>query len=105
VPVERTDDWCFDVKNGVITNQKIGGENCYQMIGISYYTKEDAIKLSKDIEEIYLSPGGKEKYWDQIPLSIRKKNYKISVRECKNNDIIEIDTFNELKKIDKVYDI
>ena len=27
------------------------------------------------------------------------------VRECQKEDIIEIDTFNELKQIDKAYDV
>ncbi len=104
-PVEVTDDWCFEVKNGVITKQKVGGYNCYQMYGISYYTEEDGKNLSKDIEKVYNMPGGKEKYWDQVPLDVCKQNYKITVRECKENDIVEIDTFNELKKIDPIYDV
>ena len=37
--------------------------------------------------------------------SYDKKNYKIAVRECQEGDIIEIDTFNELKAIDSVYDV
>lgn len=105
IPVDRTDDWCFETKNSLITKQKVGGINCHLMIGISYYTKEDGQKLSQDIDEVYTSPGGKEKYWDQVPLVERKQNYKIYVRECKKEDIIEIDTFNELKQIDKVYDV
>lgn len=103
--VDVTDDWCFETKNGIITKQKIGGYNCQQMIGISYYDKEDGKKLSRDINSVYNSPGGKEKYWDQIPLEVCKNNYKIYIRECKKEDIIEIDTFNELKKIDKTYDV
>lgn len=105
IDVDRTDDWCFDVKNGIIINQKIGGVNCYQMVGISYYTKDDGKKLDNDINEVFNSPGGKEKYWDQVPLVIKKQNYKMTVRECKKEDIIEIDTFNELKQIDKTYDV
>jgi len=105
IPVERTDDWCFETKNGVITKQKIGGINCHQMMGISYYTKKDGKQLNIDIEEVFNSPGGKEKYWDQVPLVERKQNYKIYVRECKVGDLIEIDTFNELKQIDKTYDV
>lgn len=105
IDVERTDDWCFDIKNGVIIKQKIGGTNCYQMVGISYYTERDGKQLSRDIDEVYNSPGGKEKYWDQVPLDVKKNNYKIFVRECKVEDIIEIDTFNELKQIDKTYDV
>lgn len=103
--VDVTDDWCFESKNGVITKQKIGGYNCFQMYGISYYNSKDGEQLSKDIEKIYNMPGGKEKYWDQIPLDVCKQNYKIYVRECFENDIIEIDTFNELKKIDPIYDV
>lgn len=105
IPVERTDDWCFETKNNLITKQKVGGTNCIQMVGISYYNAEDGKQLSKDIEEVFTSPGGKEKYWDQVPLNERKQNYKIYVRECKQEDIIEIDTFNELKQIDKTYDV
>lgn len=103
--VDVTDDWCFESKNGVITKQKIGGYNCFQMYGISYYDAKDGEQLSKDIEKIYNMPGGKEKYWDQIPLDVCKQSYKIYVRECFENDIIEIDTFNELKKIDSIYDV
>lgn len=103
--VDMTDDWCFETKNGVITKQKIGGYDCYQMIGISYYDSNDGKQLSADIDRVYNSPGGKERYWDQIPLDVCKNNYKIYIRECKKEDIVEIDTFNELKQIDKTYDV
>lgn len=103
--VDMTDDWCFETKNGVITKQKIGGYNCHQMIGISYYDSKDGKQLNVDIDKVYNSPGGKERYWDQIPLDVCKNNYKIYIRECKREDIIEIDTFNELKQIDKTYDV
>lgn len=105
IPVEVTDDWCVESKNGIITKEKIGGTNCHQMIGISYYNSEDGKKLKKDIAEVFNSPGGKEKYWEQVQLVERKNNYKIAIRECKKEDIIEIDTFNELKKLDKTYDV
>lgn len=105
IPVDVTDDWCVETKNGIITKEKIGGTNCYQMIGISYYDKEDGEKLKKDIDEVFNSPGGKEKYWEQVQLVERKNNYKIAIRKCQKEDIIEIDTFNELKKLDKTYDV
>ena len=61
--------------------------------------------MEKDLDEVFNSLGGKEKYYSQVPLQIKKKNYKMSVRECKFEDIVEIDTFNELKAIDKAYDV
>lgn len=104
-PVDVTDDWCFETKKDIIVKEKIGGTNCYQMIGISYYNEKDGKQLSKDIEEVFNSPGGKEKYWEQVQLVAKKENYNIYVRECKKDDVIEIDTFNELKKLDKIYDV
>lgn len=107
IKMNRTDDWCFVVKDGVITEQKVGGEgdNIRQMVGISYWDEEDGKKLEKDLETVYASPGGKERYWEQVPLNYRKENYRVRIRECLEEDIVEIDTFGELKKIDKTYDV
>lgn len=102
---ERTDDWCFEVKEGVITEEKVGGEDCWQMVGISYWSEEDGKKLAQDIPDVFSTPGGKERYWEQVPLVYRKKNYAVEVRECFEEDIVEIDTFKELKQIDPTYDV
>ena len=102
---DRSDDWCFKTKDGIIVEEKIGGEDCYQMVGISYWNSEDGKKLKKHIEEAYNSPGGKEYYWEQVPLVVYKNDYKVEVAECMEEDITEIDTFKELKKIDKSYDV
>ena len=105
IPVARTDDWCFYKKNGYISKMSIGGENCYKMVGISYWTESDGQKLIRRAEELFKSPGGKERYWDQVPLEYYIKDFKIEIRECSENDIIEIDTFKELKELDKSYSL
>ena len=102
---DRTDDWCFVVKDGIIKEEKVGGEDCWQMVGISYWNNEDGIKLSTDIAEVFETPGGKERYWEQIPLVYKKENYAVEISACTEDDIVEIDTFRELKQIDKSYDI
>lgn len=102
---EHTDDWCFEVKDGIITDEKVGGEDCWQMVGISYWNENDGHRLSQDIPEVYAAPGGKERYWEQVPLVYKKDHYKVEVRACKDEDIVEIDTFRELKAIDKTYDV
>ena len=103
----RTDDWCFKVKDGIIIEEKVGGEgdDIWQMVGISYWNEVDGHKLSQDIADVYSSPGGKERYWEQVPLVYKKEHYQVEVRECHDEDIVEIDTFNELKAIDKTYDV
>ena len=101
---DRTDDWCLTVdKDNFVTEEKIGGLNCYQMVGIYYINESDGKRLSEHIKEAYELPGGKEKYWETVPNQVYKGEYKIEVRPCKDEDIVEIDTFNELKKIDKTY--
>lgn len=104
---ERSDDWCFKVKDGVIVEEKIGGQgdDIWQMVGISYWDEIDGHKLSQDIAEVYTSPGGKERYWEQVPLDYRKERYTVEIRECYDEDIVEIDTFKELKAIDNTYDV
>ena len=105
IPKSRTDDWCFTVKNGVITEEKVGGLDCWQMVGISYWNESDGHKLSGHIKEAYEMPGGKERYWEQVPLVVFKDHYKVEVLECTDEDIVEIDTFRELKALDPAYDV
>ena len=103
----RTDDWCVRVKDGIIVEEKLGGEgdDIWQLVGISYWNEEDGHKLSQDIAEVYASPGGKERYWEQVPLVYKSSNYQVEIRECFDEDVVEIDTFNELKAIDRTYDV
>lgn len=102
---DRTDDWCFTVKDGIIVEEKVGGLDCWQMVGISYWNEADGHRLSQDIADVFATPGGKERYWEQVPLVYRKEHYAVEVRECFDEDIVEIDTFRELKAIDKTYDV
>ena len=106
IPMERTDDWYFKTDSkGIIVEQGVGGIDCQQMVGVSYWSAQDGAKLAEDLPEVFHSPGGKERYWEQTALKYKKENYKIAVRECKTEDIMEIDTFSELKQIDKTYDV
>jgi len=98
VPTDRTDDWCFETRKGIITKVKVGGKNCHHMFGISYWNSNDGSRLADHIKQVYEMPGGKERYWDQVPLEYFIKDYSVEVRECSFDDIVEIDTFNELKK-------
>lgn len=106
VKVDKTDDWCLVTDSrGMIKRLGIGGTDCYHLYGVSYWDGEQGAKLSKHIKTVFDSPGGKERYWDQVPLEYYLKEYSVGVRECTFDDIIEIDTFNELKKLDKIYDV
>lgn len=105
IPVDRTDDWCFTVKDGIIKSQIVGGTDCYQEVGISYWDAADGAKLAEHIKQTYEMPGGKERYWDQVPFVFHPNDYQVRIRECTSEDVVEIDSFKELKAIDKLYDV
>ena len=99
-----TDDWCFNVDDeGYIKKISIGGQNCYQMVGISYWTAEDGKKLINHAEKVFESPDGKNKYWDEIAFSLFTSEYKIKIRNCSAEDVVEIDTLKELQALDSTY--
>lgn len=104
---ERSDDWCLRVEDGIIKEEKVGGEgdDIWQMVGISYWNEADGHRLSQDIADVFASPGGKERYWEQVPLVYCKEHYAVEIKDCHDEDIVEIDTFKELKTIDKTYDV
>lgn len=105
-PVERTDDWCVTLnRNGYVDRVSMGGLNGYRMVGIFYWSAEDGRKLADDLKEVYDAPGGRERLWEHTPLIYKKANYQVSVRQCRESDAIEVDTFPELKKIDPAYDL
>ena len=101
--VSETDDWCFKKRNGCIDGYQLGGTDCYQAFGISYWNGEDAEKLKADLQKVYSMRGGKENLWEMIPLKIMRKNYQIEIRKCHKSDIIEIDNFIELIAADPSY--
>lgn len=101
--VSETDDWCFFKKGNYINHVAVGGENCWHMIGISYWDEKDSAILREDIVKVFNSRGGKEKYWDNVPLTVCKKDFKIEVRECKKKYVTEIDNYSELVIIDPSY--
>ena len=56
IPVDRTDDWCLMTdSSGVVTEETVGGLNCHQMVGISYWSSDDGVKLAYDLDEVSVS--------------------------------------------------
>lgn len=106
VPVERTDDWCVTLdRNGFVDSVAVGGLNGFREVGIFYWDAKDGAKLAEDLQSVYQSPGGRERMWEHTPLIYKKEHYQVAVRTCSASDFTEIDTFNELKKVDRSYDL
>ncbi len=105
IACEQTDDWCLSESKGIITGVTVGGTNGYRMLGISYWNNKDGEKLAQCIKKAYKQPGGKERYWDSVPLTLFVNEFELTIRKCQFSDFEEIDTLSELKKVDSVYNV
>lgn len=100
----ETDDWSFKMADGYLTDYRKGNTYCYNYYGISYWTPEDCEKLKQDFAEVYQDPnGGKDYFWEFIPFVLRKDRYRVEIRPCRKQDIMEIDNYYELAQLDAGY--
>lgn len=105
VPVDKTDDWCVTGQNGIATGLQLGGTDCHHLFSVYYWNAEDGAKLQRHIEEVYQSPGGKERFWDLVPLTYYQKEYQVEITPCRMEDVTEIDTLRELQAADRAYSL
>ena len=99
----ETDDWSFKMKDGFISDYQKGNTYCYNYYGISFWTAEDCNKLREDFAKVWDMDGGKDYFWEFIPLVLCKENYQVEIRPCAKQDIIEIDNYHELALLDSSY--
>ena len=98
----HSDDWVFEQNSdGIITRVGKAGDNCYNMCGLSYFNKEQALLIANEIERIYGNKGQYEDlFWDDVVNSIINK-LDLTVFPVNANQIVEIDTVEELEAINK----
>jgi hypothetical protein len=62
----HSDDWVFDQDaDGRITRVGKGGDDCYNMCGISFFLKDDAKKIADAVVARYEKTGYEELFWDE----------------------------------------
>ena len=98
----HSDDWVFEQdSDGIITRVGKVGDNCFNMCGLSYFNKEQALLIANEIERIYGNKGQYEDlFWDDVVNSIINK-LNLTVFPVDANQIVEIDTVEELEAINK----
>lgn len=102
--VEKTEDWCIEVDSaGIIKRLAQGGTDCYKDTGIFYWSMEDGLRLSKDIATICSTKEGMQRYWSNVPFVLYRDQYFSVIRECMPDDVVEIDTLEDLAEMDPSY--
>lgn len=105
IPLDRARGWCFETDgDGRITD---AGPNVtrgvHQIVGISYWTPEDGARLAEDIPRALAQPGGPQRYWDTVAIATFPERYALHVRPCSADDVVELDTYEELCAVDASY--
>lgn len=104
VPVESTEDWCFEVDGeGRIRDLSRGGRDCYHMFGVSYWDDQAGARLPADLARAFADPANRQRFWDDVPCVIDGEHYDVRIRPCTFDDIAEIDSLAELQAMDPRY--
>lgn len=99
----ETDEWAMKVENGrVVSCDPDGGVNAYRLWSISMWSEEDGRKLAELIR-YYFEKKDWSIYWDNVPMLLHLKDFDLGIRQIRNDDIMEIDTLEELAQIDPEY--
>lgn len=95
-------DWVFDTDGGRITRVGKGGQDEYNMVGISYFKARDARVIRDAITEAYGRPGHEMLYWDEI-VDQQLSAMNLTVHPVQPHQIVEIDSVAELCEVDPAY--
>ena len=101
---EETNEWLLTVEDGVITQcSRTGGKGGWQLYSISRWSAEDGAKLRRHLEREFEEKKNTSIYWDDVPIFCYPEDYKLGVREMSREDVVEIDTLEELAAQDPSY--
>ena len=99
----HSDDWVFDTDEaGRITRVGKVGDDCYNMVGVAWFKKDDARVLGQLIKDRYVKAGYEDLFWDDV-VNENLDKLDVTVHEIKAGQITEIDTVEELKAVDSSY--
>lgn len=93
-------DWVFELKDGYISRVGKGGSDTYNMVGVSYFKQEDAAVLREEIERAYAVEENGDLFWDDV-VNQNLNKLRLTVEPVKEGQLVEIDTVEELKKINE----
>lgn len=99
----HSDDWVFERdESGRITRVGKIGDDCYNMVGISYFKNNDARNLGQLIDDAYDKEGYENLFWDDV-VNQNLDKLNLIVHEINEGQIVEIDTVEELIQVDDSY--
>lgn len=100
----QTTEWLLTVENEIVTHcSRVGGQGGWQLYSVSRWTAEDGQKLKKHLEMEFEIKKNHQIYWDDVALFCYPREYQLGIMPMKQEDIVEIDSLEELIQIDGSY--
>lgn len=100
----ETDEWLLTLTDGIVTEcSRTGGKGGWQLYSVSRWSRNDAEKLKRHLEIEFEEKKNHQIYWDDVALFCYPDEYELGIRAMQTNDILEIDDYKELVKIDNYY--
>lgn len=100
---EETREWLMDVRDGIVCGcSRTGGNRGWQLYSVSRWSEPDCKKLRRHLEAEF-ARGNQTIYWDDLALFCYPEEYELGIREMERDAVTEIDTFEELLRIDPSY--
>ena len=100
----ETDEWLMQVKDGIVIScSRTGGSKGWQLFSVSRWSAEDGKKLKRHLEVEFEEKKNDQIYWDDVAMFCYPNEYQLGIREMDSDDIIEVDSINELVKLDESY--
>lgn len=96
----HSEDWVFDLNaDGRIVRVGKIGDDCFNMVGVAWFVKDDANLLGKLIRNVYGTDGYQFLFWDDV-VNENLDKLDLIVHEIPSDQIVEIDTVEELRTVD-----
>ena len=100
-----TNEWLLtvDKNNIVISCSRQGGQNGWRLYSISRWNRNDGLKLKQYLEKEFIEKNNTQIYWDDLALFCYPNDFQLTIYKMNNDDIIEIDSIEELMEVDSSY--
>jgi len=99
-----TKEWLQCVENNrVLSCSRTGGKNGWQLFSVSFWGKKEGARLRELLEIEFEQNKNTDIYWDDIPMFCYPEKFDLGIRPIQKGDLIEIDSYEELLKLDASY--
>lgn len=95
-----SNDWVFELQGKYISRVGKGGTDTYNMVGVSYFKKEDARILREEIEKAYAIEENGDLFWDDV-VNRNLDKLRLTIEPVSEGQLVEIDTVEELERINE----